>query len=117
MTAEKHLTKALRIEGSLKRLLPDDKGENVAAVVELTYGIIQHLLAYGCEKKFKEHLNTHVGLTKFLVTRKALEIAELFRNLDEFRAGRWYGGQENGEIVRACLRFIKKVKKWGNLKD
>ena len=42
-------------------------------------------------------------------------MAEVFRRLDEFRAGRWYGGQENGEIVKACLKFIKEVKKWSNL--
>ncbi len=115
MTAEKHLTKALKIEESLKKLLPDAKGENVAAVVELTYGIIQHLLAYGCETKYGEHINSHVGLSKFLVSKDAQEMAELFRHLDEFRAGRWYGGQENGEIVKACLKFIKEVKKWSNL--
>lgn len=66
MNAEKHLAKALKIEESLKKLLPDAKGENVAAVVELTYGVIQHLLAYGCETKYGEHINSHVGLSKFL---------------------------------------------------
>jgi len=40
MKAEKHLAKALKIEKSLNKLLPDKKGENVAAIVELTYGII-----------------------------------------------------------------------------
>jgi len=117
MKAEKHLDRALKIEESLKKLLPDEEGGNVAAVVELTYGIVQHLLAYGCEQKFHEHLNTHVGLTKFLVTERASEMAELFRRLDEFRAGRWYGGQGNGDIVKECLKTIKEVKKWNSLND
>lgn len=115
MNAEKHLARALKIEEALKKLLPDKEGKSVAAIVELTYGATQHLLAYGCEKKFHEHLNSHVGLTKFLVTKGAPEIAELFRRLDDFRAGRWYGGQENGEIVKECLKSIKEVKKWSNL--
>jgi len=115
MTAEKHLAKALKIEKSLNKLLPDKKGENVAAIVELTYGIIQHLLAYGCETRYNEHINSHVGLSKFLVNKDAQDMAEVFRRLDEFRAGRWYGGQENGEIVKACLKFIKEVKKWSKL--
>lgn len=117
MIGEKHLTKALKIQKSLNKLLPDEKGENVAAIVELTYGLVQHLLAYGCQKKFKEHLNTHVGLTKFLVNKRGEEMANLFSRLDQFRAGRWYGGQENGEIVRNCLKFIKEVKKWCGLND
>lgn len=115
MKAEKHLAKALQIEKSLKKLLPDKEGENVAAIVELTYGIVQHFLACGSEKRFGEHINTHVGLSRFLVTRGESEVAGLFRQLDEFRVGRWYGGQENGEIVKACLNLIKEVKKWCNL--
>ncbi len=115
MNAEKHLARALEIEEALKKLLPDEEGENVAAIVELTYGIVQHLLAHGCEKNFGEHLNTHVGLTKFLVNKGAPEMAELFRRLDEFRAGRWYGGQGNGDIVKECLRSIEEVKTWSNL--
>lgn len=114
MKAEKHLTKALQIEESLKKLLPDKEGKNVAAIVELTYGIVQHLLAYGSEKRFGKHINTHVGLSKFLVTEGEVEMAGFFRQLDEFRVGRWYGGQENGEIVKACLKLIKEVKKWCN---
>jgi len=78
MTAEKHLTKALRIEESLKRLLPDDKGENVAAVVELAYGIIQHLLAYGCEKRFKEHLKYPRGFNKIFGDEKGIRDGRAF---------------------------------------
>lgn len=117
MKAEKHLAKALKIEESLDKLLPDNEGERVAVIVELTYGIIQHLLAYGCDKKYGEHLNSHVGLPKLLVNKGASNMAELFRKLDEFRAGRWYGGQGNGDIVKACIRFINEVKEWNNLND
>ncbi|MFH1712709.1 MAG: hypothetical protein ABH896_00775 [Candidatus Jacksonbacteria bacterium] len=61
MKQEKHLQKANQIEKSLNKLLPDPKGENVAAVVELCYGIAQHLIAAGCDGKFGLHKDSHIG--------------------------------------------------------
>lgn len=112
MKREKHLQKAKEIEASLQKLLPDPEGKNVVAVVELTYGICQHLIAAGCEKKFGEHLDTHVGLPKFLRKRGAERIAKIFEDIDEYRMGRWYGGRGNGRVVKDCLSILKEVKKW-----
>jgi len=47
MNAEGHKLKAGEIKRSLEKLLPDKKGIHVVAIVELTYGILQHLIAYG----------------------------------------------------------------------
>jgi len=47
MKAEGHKKKAEEIKKSLKKLLPDERGANVVAIVELTYGTVQHLIAYG----------------------------------------------------------------------
>ena len=66
MNAEGHRKKAKEIKESLEKLLPDKEGKHVVAIVELTYGILQHLISYGMEKKYGRHLNTHFGLCKEL---------------------------------------------------
>ncbi len=99
MKPEKHLQKAQAVEKSLSKLLPDTEGENVAAVVELCYGIAQHLISAECANRFKEHKDTHVGLSNFLKQRQQDQIADLFNQLDRYRAGRWYGGQTNGKVI------------------
>jgi hypothetical protein len=39
-------------------------------------------------------------------------IAEYFETLDTFRAGRWYGGKGNGNVVKKCREIIDDIKKW-----
>jgi len=112
MNAESHKNKAKEIKESLEKLLPDKQGKHVVAIVELTYGILQHLISYGMEKKYGRHLNTHVGLCKELRTLGEDKIAEIFETIDTFRHGRWYGGKGNGNIVKKCLELIKEVEKW-----
>lgn len=97
--------------------MPDPEGKNVAAVVELCYGIAQHLIFAGCEKWFEEHRDTHVGLSNFLRQRSQERIAELFNQLDQYRAGRWYGGQTNGRVIKDCLNILKQLKQWISRKD
>lgn len=112
MNAEGHKKKAVEIEESVKKLLPDPKGKNVVAIVELTYGILFHLIAYGMERKYSKHLDTHVGLPRELRRLGESSIAESFATLDTFRAGRWYGSKENGDVVKRCLQIIEQVRKW-----
>ena len=64
------------------------------------------------ESKYGKHLDTHVGLPRELRMLGEVEIAEVFETLDMFRAGRWYGSKGNGEIVRKCQEFIRKIKNW-----
>lgn len=45
---------------------------------------------------------------------KEIEIAEIFENLDSLRAGRWYGSKGNGDVVKKCIQYIEKVKKWSS---
>ncbi len=110
-----HLKKAKNIYTSLKKLLPDDEGKNVEAIVELSYGIAQHLIAYGMEMKHNKHIDSHVGLAKFLIENGEDQISEWFINLNIFRQGRWYGGKGNGEIVKECLKIIKEIEEWTKL--
>lgn len=112
MKAEGHKKKAEEIKNSLKKLLPDEGGANVVAIVELTYGTVQHLIAYGMEKKHRRHLNTHVGLCKELRNLSEDRIAEIFEIIETFRHGRWYGGKGNGDIVKKCVELIDKVEEW-----
>lgn len=112
MKSEGYLNKAKEIKGSMEKLLPDSEGKNIVAIVELSYGIIQHLLAYGLEIKYKQHLDTHVGLPKLLRELEEIKIAEDFERLDTFRQGRWYGSRGNGEVVKECLEIIKRVEGW-----
>ena len=115
MKQEKHLQRASQIEKSLNKLLPDPKGESVAAIVELSYGIAQHLIAAGCDKKFGLHKDSHIGLCRFLRDKDARDVAKIFEDLDKRRQGRWYGGQGNGNVVKECLKVIKQIKQWLNL--
>lgn len=112
MNKEGHRKKAEEIERSIKELLPDENGKHVVAIVELTYGVIQHLIAYGMENKYERHLNSHVGLCRELRELEEERIANIFETLDTFRTGRWYGGKGNGDIVRKCQSFIQEVKEW-----
>lgn len=112
MNLEGHKNKAKEIEKSLNKLLPDPEGNNVVAVVELTYGILLHLIAVGMERKYGKHLDTHVGLPKELRLVGEAEVAETFEGIDRFRAGRWYGSKGNGDVVKECLESIEAVKEW-----
>jgi hypothetical protein len=112
MNAEGHKKKAEEIETSLNKLLPDPAGIHVVAIVELTYGILQHLVAFGMESKYGKHLDTHVGLPRELRMVGEIDAAVIFETMDMFRAGRWYGSKGNGDIVEQCLDFINKIKEW-----
>jgi hypothetical protein len=112
MKADGHKSKANEIKNSLEELLPDKEGNHVVAIVELSFGILQHLIAYGMELKYGRHLNSHVGLCKELRNLGEDHIAQIFESLDTLRAGRWYGGKGNGEVVDKCLEYISEIENW-----
>lgn len=112
MNADGHKAKASEIKSSLEELLPDEEGKHVVAIVELSYGILQHLIAYGMEQKYGRHLNSHVGLCKELRNLGEDPIAQIFESIDTLRAGRWYGGKGNGQVVNKCLEYINEIDKW-----
>ena len=110
-----HHQKANEIKASLQKLIPDLEGKNVVAIVELTYGVVQHLIAAGLERIHQVHSDTHVGLPHFLRDHGEDELASIFERLDFFRQGRWYGGKGNGDVVRECLEIIEKVERWAQV--
>jgi len=112
MKPEDHLHRARQLRRSLNRLLPDPEGEHVAAVTELCYGLSHHLLAYGMERKHGLHKDTHIGLPRLLRQHAEDQMAMVFERLDQLRAGRWYGGRGDGEVVKECLRLIAQIEQW-----
>lgn len=112
MNADGHKNKANEIKSSLEELLPDKEGNHVVAIVELSFGILLHLIAYGMELKHGRHLNSHVGLCKELRNLGEDHIAQTFESLDTLRAGRWYGGKGNGNVVNKCIEYINEIERW-----
>ena len=90
--------------------MPDSEGENVVAIVELSFAILQHLMSYGLEIKHHQHLDTHVGMPKLLRQLGEIKIAEDFERIDTFRQGRWYGSKGNGNIIKECIETIERIK-------
>ena len=68
MKAEDHLRKVNEIKASIDILKEDET--HVRAVVELTYGLSQHLIAYGLDNKYGEHRDTHHGTPALLRKHK-----------------------------------------------
>ncbi len=77
----------------------------MAAITELCYGLAHHLIAYGMETRHGIHKDTHVGVPRLLRRHGEGEIAIAFERLDQLRAGRWYGGKENGGGGKECLKL------------
>lgn len=107
MKPESHIEKAQRIEHSTHLL---DKEEDWELIVEGLYGAAMNYIAAFCEKKFKEHQDTHKGLIAYLKKHGEYELASLFQELEEIRIGRWYGGKRNGESAGKAKEVIEEIK-------
>ena len=112
MRPEDHLDRARHLHRSLNLLLPDPEGHHVAAITELCYGLAHHLIAYGMETRHGLHRDTHAGVPHLLRRHSEGEIAKAFERLDQLRAGRWYGGKGNGEVVKECLKLVQQIEVW-----
>lgn len=112
MKAEGHLAKAKEIQESIEILRKDSAEKHVVSITEMCYGVAQHLISYGMEKKYGRHLDTHVGIPHELRLLDEDEIAQKFERLDTLRHGRWYGKQGNGEVVKECLNLLSEIERW-----
>ena len=63
MRPERHLKKAQRYENTQEKLDPKDDWETI---IETCYGAALNYIAYYCQIRFKEHMDTHKGLPRFL---------------------------------------------------
>lgn len=107
MKLKKHITKAERLEASLKKL---DVESDWESIVEITYGIALNYIAVICEIKLNKHIDTHKGLPKFLDNNDMDKLSTYFRELDVLRQGRWYGGKHDGETAKMAVSIVEKLK-------
>lgn len=112
MKGEQHYKRAKEIMESIRILAEEDADRHVATIVEQSYGVAHHLIAYGMEKKYGIHNDIHAGVSMLLREHGEHEIGEMFDRLGSLRQGRWYGGKGNGEIVKECLSIINRVEEW-----
>lgn len=113
MKAEGHYKKATELRASLEKLLETKEYEkDVAVIVEIIYGLIQHLISYKLGSTYGIHKDTHSGLFKLLREKGETKISILFNRLETFRHGRWYGGKGNGEVVDESLKILKSIEGW-----
>ncbi len=110
MKAEGHLQKAEEIYGSILILADDDV--HAVAITELAFGCAFHYLAYGCERKFQRHMDTHAGLPHLLRAEGEGDVANAFGQLDTLRHGRFYAGKGNGKTIREVLDVLEVIKEW-----
>jgi len=112
MKGEQHYKRAKEIMESIRILTEKDAEKHVATIVEQSYGIAHHLIAYGMDKKYGIHKDTHTNVSQLLREYGEDKIAEMFDHLGSLRHGRWYGGKGNGEIVKECLSIINRLAEW-----
>ena len=107
MNRNKHLEKARRMEKSGEKLDPEEDWE---LIVEDIYGTALHYIAFICDIKIGNHMETHKGLPKFLDDNGLNSLSQWFREIDVLRMGRWYGGQSDGETVRLARKALVNIK-------
>jgi hypothetical protein len=111
MKSDVHLTKARRIEESLRKL---DLVTDWEMIIEGVYGAALHYIAYITEAKMGMH-ETHKGLSKFLDENGLFKLAELFRALELLRQSRGSGGKENGEVSKEAFLILERIKQEGKV--
>ena len=82
------------------------------AIVELAFGMCHHLIAYGAERHFGRHIDTHAGVSRLLRENGTQEIANAFEQLGTLRQGRFYDGKGDGPTVKRALEIIELIKRW-----
>ncbi|MGB8311410.1 MAG: hypothetical protein WCE81_06060 [Halobacteriota archaeon] len=112
MNSEGHLKKAQEIYDDIMILKEHDGDAHVSSIVELAYGCAFHYLAYGCDRRAGTHVDIHAGLPRLLSSTGDDAIADLFRELDVIRHGRWYGGKGNGATIARVLEIVDMIIQW-----
>lgn len=89
-----------------------DRVAGIRAYTELSFGMAYHLIAVGGERRFRVHLDKHEGVARWLRDRGAIEIADMFAELEQMRVARWYGRQANGEAATRQDELLDALAAW-----
>lgn len=113
MNAQGHLDRANEIQASVEFLMTDPQWErHLATIVEDCYGAAQHLISYALEMRYGVHPDTHRGMARQLREHGHGQVADWFGRLEQLRMGRWYGGRQNGRVIRQCRRLLGQIRQW-----
>jgi hypothetical protein len=109
MTEDGHLQAVDELRGSLASLqVPED----IRAYTELSWGIAFHLLAIGAQRRHGIHRVEHQGLGRWLRERGHVSVADAFGQMENLRAGRWYGRQGNGHAAAHIDELLEQIETW-----
>ena len=111
MNVEGHLRKSEELWHAIDKLTSEPE-EDVVAIVELAIGMCHHLIAYGMERRFGHHIDTHAGVSGLLRENGAHDIANAFEQIGSLRQGRFYGGKGDGPTVMKALELVGIIKGW-----
>ncbi|MBI2940834.1 MAG: hypothetical protein HYY04_10395 [Chloroflexi bacterium] len=114
MTEECHRQALTELRTARARLIvPDD----IRACAELSFGMAFHLLALGVQRRYGAHRENHEGLGRWLRARGHLDVADVWGQLENFRTGRWYGRQGNGDAAMAIDQLLEQLEAWSLAPD
>ena len=111
MNADGHRKKAEELRHAIMKLASEPE-EDVAAIVELAFGMCHHLLASASERRFGRHIDSHAGMSGLLRENGEPVIAAEFDLLGTLRQGRFYGGKGDGTTVRKVLEIMESIGRW-----
>ena len=106
MNADGHRTKTERLEATLRKLSDEADFE---VVVETCYAAAVHRIALACDRRTRQHHDTHKGLAKYLDDRDLTDLAALFRQLELLRTSRYYGAQSDGKSAKEARRILAEI--------
>src|SRR5438309_11880518 len=109
MTEEGHREAAAELRTSRTQL---DRVRGIRLYSEASFGMAQHLIAAGAERRYGVHSETHLGLARWLREHGEDEMAECFAELEQMRTGRWYGRQGNGATADRQDKLLDAITTW-----
>ncbi|MCL5958625.1 MAG: hypothetical protein M1358_04775 [Chloroflexi bacterium] len=89
-----------------------DPVKDIRLYSEASHGMAIHAVAAGFSRRHGMDYDQHQALARRLRENGHPEIANAFAELEEIRAGRWYGGQGNGDTVHRIDELLAKIEEW-----
>jgi len=106
MNPDGHGDKARRLARSIAKL---DDAADFEMVIEGCYQAAIHVVALVCEQRLNKHHDTHKGLLPFLDREGPAELAAAFRELENLRETKFYGGKGDGKSAKEARRVLGEI--------